>query len=341
MNPVRTFAGNLLRYYYRFPACHYMALLTAMLLFVSALPQCISPSMVFADPTLIDGRSGRIGAIYKFSNVAAGVDATIEIRDLVGGAGFSQMDNTTQGYYNAWQPYVTAGANDTSYLDWKITFKKAGTLIDTMLSCLSITAVDIDGDGSRLKEFIKASTPGAYAVDPYTSLNVSFDGTNSLAIGGVATVASIDTAAKKYMFQMDFRNVSTILYRNGSISTKSTTDVRHTCIYFKPFFKSGLIVLQGQDRGNVQRNTEELAVNCPAITGRSIPVELTSPAARPYRFSIYHLQGHELVRRSYAARAGANRLQLELPGNSASGIYVLVVTNQQGAVVHRKRLLVQ
>ncbi|NII29609.1 DUF4300 family protein [Pseudoflavitalea sp. X16] len=336
-------AGNIVRYSCRcFPAYRYMPLLVAMLLSLAALPQCVSPSMIFKTPSLISGTGGTVGAIYKFSNVATGIDATIEIVNLMNGAGLNQMDNTSQGYYNAWQPYVTAGANDTSYLDWKITFKKAGTLADTILPCLSITAVDIDGDGNRLKEFIKASTPGAYAVDPNTSLNVSFDGTNSVAIGGVATVPSIDTSEKKYMFQMDFKNVSTILYRNGSISTKSTTDVRHTCIYFQSFFKNGLVILQEQERSNtIPRNDEQLAVNCPGISGRHIPVALTSPAAGIYRFSVYHLQGQELCRRSYAAHAGANRLQLELPGNSAAGIYILAVSNQQGAMVYRKRLLVR
>lgn len=341
MDPNCTPAGNIACCYCRFPAGRYIPLLMAMLLSLTALPQCVSPSMTFKTPTLISGSGGTVGAVYKFSNVAAGIDATIEIKALVGGAGLNQMDNTSQGYYNAWQPYVTAGANDTSYLDWKITFKKAGTSTDTVLPCLSITAVDIDGDGARLKEFIKASTPGAYAVDPNTLLNVSFDGVNSTAIGGVTTVPSIDTSEKRYMFQMDFRNVSTILYRNGSISTKSTTDVRHTCIYFKSFFQSGLVVLQERQRNNILRNAEQLVVNCPGISDRSIPVALTSPAARSYRLSVYHLQGQELCRRSYAARAGANRLQLDLPDNTAAGIYVLVVSNQQGAVVYRKRLLVQ
>lgn len=340
MDPKSTPSGNQVR---RCPVHirRYTALFTALLLVLTASSQCISPSMTFANPTLIGGRSGRIGAIYKFSNVATGVDATIEIINLAGGAGLNQMDNTTQGYYNAWQPYVTAGANDTSYLDWKITFKKVGTMQDTMLTCLSITAVDIDGDGSKLKEFIKASTPGAYAVDPYTTLQVSFDGVNSLAIGGVTTEPSIDTAAKKYMFQMDFKNVSTIQYRNGSISTKTTTDVRHTCIYFKPFFKNGLVMLQGQERTNTPRSDRQVVVNCPGIVGQTVPVTLTTPAAGTYRFSIYQVQGYELSRQSYAARPGANRVQLRLPASTATGIYILIVTNQQGAVVYRKRLLVQ
>src|SRR5689334_18117048 len=102
-------SGNLVR------CCHtylrrYTALFITIISTLTTAAQCYSPSMVFADPTLIGGRSGRIGAIYKFSNVAVGVDATIEVINLVGGAGLNQMDNTTQGYYNAWQPYVTAGA---------------------------------------------------------------------------------------------------------------------------------------------------------------------------------------------------------------------------------------
>ncbi|WP_315821079.1 T9SS type A sorting domain-containing protein [Paraflavitalea speifideaquila] len=214
-----------------------------ILLSTAASSQCIPPSMTFRNPVLVSGVSRQVGAIYRFSNVTTGVDATIQIMALTNGAALSDMDNTTQGYPDAWQPYVTAAGNTTSYLDWKITFKKGGTNVDTLLSCLAITAIDIDGDNSKLREFIVASTPGAYAVDPNTLLTVSFDGVNSTATGVVTTVPSIDTAARKFMFQMNFSNVSTIYYRNGSISQKSATDPRHTCIYFKSFFETGLITL--------------------------------------------------------------------------------------------------
>jgi hypothetical protein len=52
----------------------------------------------------------------------------------------------------------------------EIIFKKAGTDTDTILPCLSITAIDVDGDSQYLNEFIKASTPGAYAIDPFSLL---------------------------------------------------------------------------------------------------------------------------------------------------------------------------
>lgn len=222
-----------------------LVLAAAVLPSTEMLAQCHPPSMVFRNPKLISGTDKKIGAVYRFSNVTTGVDCTIEVLNLVGGASLNDMDATVQGYNDAWQPYVNA-VKGTTYLDWKIIFKKAGTNIDTALPCLSITAVDIDGDNSTLKEFIVASTPGAYAVDPNTLLNVSFDGVNSYATGPVTTVPAIDTNQRKYMFQMNFSNVSTIIYRNGSISGKTTIDPRHTCIYFKSFFETGLITLPVQ-----------------------------------------------------------------------------------------------
>lgn len=398
----------------------------AVLLLASlpALSQCIAPSMIFKTPTLISGVDGSVGAVYKFANVAPGVDATIQVMALVGGAGLNQMDNTSQGYFDAWQPYVTAGGNGTSYLDWKITFKKAGTNTDTLLPCLAITAVDIDGDNSRLKEFIVASTPGAYAVDPNTYLDVSFDGVNSTATGTVLTVPSIDTSERRYMFQMNFSNVSTIYYRNGSISTKASFDVRHTCIYFKPFFYEDLITLpirltaftakiitegtllqwtttemKDIQHHTVQKSTDgvkwnnigkvdiqegvqqytftdraagsgrvyyrlqqtdandnkslsrmlsvnyiptgTVEVTIPTIVTRSIPVQLETPAAETYYFAVYNSVGSLISQRTCQAQAGTNTLQLNLPASSAVGTYVIAVRNAHGAVVSRKRIVLQ
>lgn len=395
-----------------------------LIMTLTASAQCIAPSMVFKSPTLISGVGGSIGAVYRFSNVITGVDATIEVMNLVGGAGLNQMDNTSQGYFDAWQPYVTAGGNGTSYLDWKITFKKAGTNTDTLLPCLAITAVDIDGDGSRLKEFIVASTPGAYAVDPNTYLDVSFDGVNSTAIGVLSTVPNIDTAARRYMFQMNFTNVSTIYYRNGSISTKSSFDVRHTCIYFKPFFFEDLItlpirlsaftakiitngallqwtaaelkdvrhytvqrsadgvkwnnigqvaVLEGVQHYSFTDNTPgagrvyyrlqqtdlnnknslsrmvsvnymssgAMEVTMPTLVAKSIPVQVEAPAAGTLYFSVYNNVGGLISQRTHAARSGVNTLQLDLPASIAAGTYVVAVRNDQGAIVYRKRIVVQ
>jgi len=100
---------------------------------------------------------------------------------------------------------------------------------------LAVTGVDVDGDNGSLKEFIQAATPGSFALDPNTYLNFSFDGVRSTATSTIDNYALIDTANRRSMFQMNFTNINTILYRNGAITTGGS-QVRQTSIYFKSFF---------------------------------------------------------------------------------------------------------
>lgn len=194
------------------------------------------PSLTFNSPSLISGTDLQVNAVYKFPDVVAGVDAHVTIMGMSGGAWLAEIDNTTgAGYYDAFQPYVGAGANDTSYIDWKFVFKKAGTNTDTILPVLAVTGVDVDGDASALKEFISAATPGSFALDANTYLNFSFDGVKSTAISTIDNYPLIDTANTRSMFQMNFTNINTILYRNGAITTGGS-QVRQTSIYFKSFF---------------------------------------------------------------------------------------------------------
>jgi hypothetical protein len=206
--------------------------------------QCVAPYMSFHSPVLIAGTDNQVGAVYLFPEVMAGVDANIKIAGFTGGAQLYNIDDSTGiGYYDAFQPYVVAPADSVSYVDWEITFKVAGTSTDTALACFAITGVDVDGNGSSLQEFIEAATPGSYALDPATILNFSFDGQRSKAISLVDNIPSIDTAHREAMFQMNFTNISTLQYRNGAISSYSSDMVRQTCIYFKSFFDSYLLLL--------------------------------------------------------------------------------------------------
>jgi hypothetical protein len=210
----------------------------------NAAAQCVAPDMSFHSPELIAGTDNQIGAVYLFRDVMAGVDAQIKINDLVGGAVLNNIDDSTgPGYYDAFQPFVDAPANSTSYLEWAITFKKAGTNTDTILSCFAITGVDVDGNGVDLKEFIEAATPGSYALDPFTTLAFSFDGVRSKAVSDINVFLSIDTANRTAMFQMNFSNISTLIYRNGAISNHGSVMTRQTCIYFKSFFNNFTLLL--------------------------------------------------------------------------------------------------
>src|SRR5688572_4209289 len=114
----------------------------------TATAQCSNaPTLKFFSPVLISGTDGQPGAVYRFANVAPGLDAHITVTALHGGAILYNIDDSAGiGYYDAFQPYIGAAANDTSFIDWKITFKKGGTDTDSMLPCLAVTGVDVDGD---------------------------------------------------------------------------------------------------------------------------------------------------------------------------------------------------
>ncbi|MBL0134270.1 MAG: hypothetical protein IPP79_09790 [Chitinophagaceae bacterium] len=233
-----------------------ISLLLLSMLHTSSKAQCIAPTLQFSNPQLISGSDGVIGAVYLFPKVIPGVDAHITIMDMQGGASLAEIDNTTgAGYFDAFQPYVWAGANDTSFIDWKITFKQVGTHTDTTLGCLAVTAIDVDGDNSQLKEFVEAATPGSFAVDPFTNLVVTFDGVRSKAEGKITTIPLIDTNARQAMFQMNFTNINSLLYRNGAITTGGT-QIRQTCIYFAPFFFQNWITLPAK---LLSFNAKELA----------------------------------------------------------------------------------
>src|SRR5688572_6555999 len=148
-----------------------IVILATSLISVRAVAQCSAPTLKFHSPVLISGLNGQIGSVYLFQNVNPGIDAHIEVLGLYGGATLYNIDDSLGiGYYDAFQPYVGAAPNDTSYVDWKITFKIGGTNTDTTLACLAVTGVDVDGDGGWLQEFIEAETPGSIAVHPETIL---------------------------------------------------------------------------------------------------------------------------------------------------------------------------
>jgi hypothetical protein len=196
------------------------------------------PVMTFHSPVLISGVDNEVNAVYLFPNVCTGVDANITIMGIYNGAALNNIDDTAGvGYYDAFQPYVVAAANDSSYIDWKIEFKVAGTTQDTILPKVAVTGIDVDGDGANLKEFIVASTPGTFGLAANTFLQYTFDGVRSTAISTVDNFPLIDTSERRAMFQMNFTNVSSILYRNGAVSTYGSTEIRQTCIYFKSFFE--------------------------------------------------------------------------------------------------------
>lgn len=192
----------------------------------------------FSSPVLISGTDGQVDAIYKFPNVMYGIDAWVKITGISGGAVLNDIDNSGTGYTEAFQPFIDYAPNTTGYIQWLIMFKKAGSSTDTTIRRMTATGVDVDGgtdDSETIQEFIEATMPTSYSLDPLTLLTITNLGGSYRALGSTVTVNNIDTTARQAMYQMNYNNVSSIMYKTGSISTYSSTETRQTSLYFRSF----------------------------------------------------------------------------------------------------------
>lgn len=194
----------------------------------------------FKNPLLISGMDGKENAIYKFPDVCTDVDAWVQILKLIKGATLDDIDHFTAGYDEAWQPYINAAPNDTSSIKWLITFKVAGTSQDTSLPDIAIAAVDVDGDGTYLKEFVEANNIYSYAVSASTNLTVTLKNGSYKATSTIANIADIDTAQHQCIFQINYRNVNNFIYQTGAISTYPAAQIRQNCLYFHYFFNGNV-----------------------------------------------------------------------------------------------------
>jgi hypothetical protein len=193
------------------------------------------PEMSFNNPVLISGTAGQVNAVYKFANVSTGIDAHVKIISFYNGASVSTIDNLTGGYYDAWQPFINSPGNCTSWINWRITFKMAGTNTDTVLTRLAATAIDVDGDGGSLREIVGAHRVSTYSALAGAQVTVTFRNDSCIATSSTNNVANIDTNRTQAMFMKIFNNVSSINYRTGAVNGGSGVQIRQNSIYFRYF----------------------------------------------------------------------------------------------------------
>lgn len=124
------------------------------------------PELVFSNPVLESGTANKEGAVYRFSNVATGVDATVKLRkfsrnDIV----MATVDNAVLGWDKAFQPEFglpgLVPANQNWYIDFEMTFLKAGTNTKQKMDTVDLTALDVDGDGRAISEYVTYDKPSS------------------------------------------------------------------------------------------------------------------------------------------------------------------------------------
>jgi len=134
---------------------------------------------VFRSPTLISGLADQDGAVYKFTNVAPGIDATVTI---LGRSGPEVILDTIDiplsngmGYDKALQPQLglhgTAPANTSWWMQFKVNFLKAGTTKAASIDNFVASAIDVDGDNVSIAENIQMNKANGLTTSVYSVLS--------------------------------------------------------------------------------------------------------------------------------------------------------------------------
>lgn len=228
-----------------------LTLLTILTFSFSLQSQAQAPKLRFRQPQLVSGIDKQENATYKFSNVIPGVDAFVKIENITNGATLVNIDDSTLGYYDAWQPTVGGpGTYGSSYIKWDITFKTNDGTIYSFYD-IDASAIDVDGDNVRTREFVDVNGQSSYEVPSQVSsaLVVTMESdtdniygddpsaTDVHTLGPVSNRAGIDTFSQDVRIDYHFTNTSKVkIYTGSTIENNGTTGAiatdRYHCIYF-------------------------------------------------------------------------------------------------------------
>lgn len=177
----------------------------------------------FRNATLTSGTPLTAGALYRFANVAPGLDATVRI-DAVTNGTLTIIDRDT-GNVPAFQPEL-GGTNERS-ADFTISFVAAGGFTPVSVG-FAASGIDIDGDSASLREYSEFSTPfSAFVLENPTNLDVNASGPSTPAHFRFEartnfTAPGIDPTATQNIVSVLYQGRTSFQYRIGALGTGAT-----------------------------------------------------------------------------------------------------------------------
>ena len=216
------------------------------------------PELIFQNPTLVSGTAGQDGAVYKFTNVASGIDATVKIVGRSSSAVvLTDIDVPNLGWNKAFQPQLgikgNVPANQDWWMDFEMRFYKAGTNNKNKIKGFQVTAIDVDGDGVSIQEYLQmnkiksvAFSPVTYLSQPSTTSTLSNysgedgednNGSDKKILAPVQNYLNIDTLGTPVMATFTYENKDMITFRYGAKSGTviSNAGERLNSLWFKAF----------------------------------------------------------------------------------------------------------
>jgi hypothetical protein len=214
--------------------------------------QTTAKELVFQNGSLVSGVAGTDNAIYRFPSVMSGVDAMVKINGRSSAmVQLVSIDLTNTGFDKAFQPQVTYGNNTSPagntdwWMEFQVSFVKAGTSSAVPVSAFSVTSLDIDGNNDKISEYQSYYGLSTYTLEQATSLvatsiqetvNGKLTTVGKRFDGPVTNYTDIDTSATTVMATINYSNTSSFRLRTGAKSTGvSGAADRMYSLWFKSF----------------------------------------------------------------------------------------------------------
>lgn len=228
---------------------------TLVLLFIALTVQPVNAQeLVFKNAQLetSPNTAGKDGAVYRFSNVTTKVDALVKIASRSGSkVKLVAIDLSNTGFNNAFQPQVTYDNGTTPWnstewwMEFEISFVQTGTSVPVIVNKFDVTALDIDGNGDKIKEYTSFYNQKSYVLESRTLLSVNnimeqtqqgMQLVGKKFKGPVKNFTNIDPTATEVMTTNKYEQVNKFRVRAGAESSGSSSAAdRMYSLWFKSF----------------------------------------------------------------------------------------------------------
>ncbi|QWN35870.1 cadherin-like domain-containing protein [Cobetia sp. 4B] len=163
-----------------------------------------------ATPTLEEGVDRQAGAVYRFSNVADGLDAIVTVDAIANNVTLDVLDENRTGLPTGFISAISS-SNPEGFVDYTIDFVDAGTSNSRFIS-FTATGLDLD----NVVESMTYYEANNYKIESGSAVSVTVDPeTSSITADGSGNNVPNGRDQTNNMISVGYENVSSFSYRAG------------------------------------------------------------------------------------------------------------------------------
>lgn len=228
------------------------AIMLGVTMFISSFSFAVNGGKLdFNNATLVSGKAGANGSVYKFSNIGNNLDALVTIIGRSDSLVYLvTMDMASCGFNKAWQPQVgynkgTAAKAADWWMEFQVSFVIRNTQTAALVDEFNLSAIDIDGNGDKIHEYVSFYGLQSYQLETNSLLSVLrlSSVTNGVSTnlgarfdGPTRNFTNIDTSATAVMTTAKYIRNQSFTIRAGAVASAANGAAdRMYSLYFQSF----------------------------------------------------------------------------------------------------------